>query len=90
MAPDNQTPAGPRSGGSRDPHETRRLQARIFLAVAALFLFSAVTQFFNADETSDRVWTGILGLIAIGTGIYFWRVLREESPRPGDDEATDH
>ena len=89
VTPDDQNPPGRRTGGSRDPHETRRMQARIFLAVAALFLFSALTQWFNADETSDRVWTGILALIAIGTGVYFWRVLRERPPGTGEgnDEA---
>ena len=61
------------------------MQARIFLAVAALFLVSAVTQWVNANDTSDRVWTAVLALIAIGTGLYFWRVLQEE--RPPDDDA---
>ena len=60
------------------------MQARLFLAVAALFLVSAITQWSNADSTSDRVWTGVLALIAIGVGIYFWRVLQET--RPPDDE----
>jgi hypothetical protein len=84
VTPDEQTP--PQRPGSRDPHETRRMQARLFLAVAALFLVSAVTQWANAEDTSDRVWTGVLAAIAIGVGIYFWRVLREE--RPPDDDPS--
>ena len=62
------------------------MQARLFLAVAVLFLVSAITQWTNANDTSDRVWTGVLALIAIGVGVYFWRVLREE--RPPDDEIS--
>ena len=65
------------------------MQAKIFLGVAVLVLFSAASQWVDAEDTSDRVWTGILALIAIGTGVYFWRVLREEPPgtRNGNDEA---
>ena len=74
----------------RDPRETRRIQARLFLAAAALFLFSAVRQWAAADETSDRVWAAVLALIALGVALYFVRVLRElrpPTPGPEDDEA---
>jgi hypothetical protein len=62
------------------------MQARLFLGVAALILVSAITQWTNAESTSDRVWTGVLAVIAIGVGVYFFRVLREE--RPPDDDAS--
>jgi hypothetical protein len=60
------------------------MQARVFLAVAAMFLISAVTQWTNAEDTSDRIWAGALAVIAISVGIYFYRVLQEERP-PDDD-----
>ena len=82
MTPDDQRPE---QRPTRDPHEARKMQARLFLGVAALILFSAITQWSNAEDTSDRVWTGVLAVIAIGVGVYFWRVLREE--RPPDDES---
>jgi hypothetical protein len=82
VTPDDQRPE---QRPTRDPHETRKMQARLFLGVAALILFSAITQWSNAEDTSDRVWTGVLAVIAIGVGVYFWRVLREE--RPPDDES---
>ena len=45
MTPDEKTP---QQRPARDPNETRRMQARIFLGVAALFLVSAITQWSNA------------------------------------------
>ena len=88
VAPDEQTPE---KRPSRDPHESRRMQARMFLGVAALILFSAITQWVNAEDTSDRVWTAVLAVIAVGVGVYFWRVLQEERPPddgPHDDDAS--
>jgi hypothetical protein len=90
VAPDD-SGGGPDGGPPRDPTETRRVQARLFLAAAVLFLFSAVRQWAAADETSDRVWSAVLALIALGVGLYFWRVLRElrrpPAPGPESDEA---
>ena len=70
--------------------EARRTRARIFLAVAALFLYSAVTQAFAAGaDASDRLWSAVLALIAVGSGLYFWRVMREErSGADGDAPET--
>ena len=68
------------------PGEARRTRARIFLAVAALFLFSAVNQWFDRGaDGSDRLWSAVLALIAVGSGIYFWRAMREERSREDGD-----
>ena len=82
MEPEDQT-------GDRRHDEQRKARltrARIFLAVAALFLYSAVTQgLATGADASDRLWSAVLALIAIGSGLYFWRVMRDERPGAGSD-----
>ena len=83
MEPEDQT--GDRRRDELD--KARRTRARIFLAVAALFLYSAVTQgLAPGAEASDRLWSGVLAIIALGSGVYFWRVMRE-GRSGGDGDA---
>lgn len=71
------------------PDKARRTRARIFLAVAALFLYSAVTQWLaGGADASDRLASAVLALIAVGSGLYFWRVMREERSG-GDGDAPE-
>ncbi|MFP5370342.1 MAG: hypothetical protein ACLGI3_06295 [Actinomycetes bacterium] len=85
MEPEDQTGDRRRN----EPDRARRTRARLFLAVAALFLYSAVTQgFAGGADASDRVWSGVLALIAVGSGLYFWRVIREERSE-SDGDAPD-
>ncbi len=82
MEPEDQTGDRRRD----EPDKARRTRSRIFLAVAALFLYSAVTQgLAPGADTSDRLWSAVLALIAVGSGIYFWRAMREERSREDGD-----
>ena len=86
MKPEDQSGDRPHDKQS----EARRTRARIFLVVAALFLYSAVTQgLAPGADTSDRLWSAVLAMIAVGSGVYFWRVMREErSGGDGDAPGT--
>ncbi|MDP9460115.1 MAG: hypothetical protein M3Q22_07640 [Actinomycetota bacterium] len=85
MEPEDQ--AGDRRRDELD--KARRTRARIFLAVAALFLYSAATQGFAPGAgASDRLWSAVLALIAVGSGLYFWRVMGEERSG-GDGDAPE-